>query len=182
MFNFFKKSSPKIKVVDKVWMSPEAKWKACSQMQSENPDCLFVAWFTDTSDEGTPWINAEFEGKPTFCLADDPAVGRAQGRTIIFVEHHPLVSKEQKLFQTLGLEEVTVLSSLSEPLFQHFGGTDVIALMKQLGMKDDDVIEHSMASSSISKAQKKIEKTIKVERSARTLSEWFKINGFGDRK
>jgi hypothetical protein len=44
----FKSPEPKISVIDKVWMSAEAKFKACSAMATLNKTCVFIAWFEDT--------------------------------------------------------------------------------------------------------------------------------------
>jgi preprotein translocase subunit SecA len=69
-----------------------------------------------------------------------------------------------------------VLSSLDEPLFQKFGGEKMIELMKQLGIKEDEVIGHSMTTKSIHRAQEKIAKHTQGDAGASSQEEWFSIN------
>jgi preprotein translocase subunit SecA len=52
--------------------------------------------------------------------------------------------KEQELYEKLGLTKVTLYSSLDEPLFTHFGGDKITNLVKQMGMKEDEAIEHAL--------------------------------------
>ena len=177
MFGLFRKaSSPRVDVVDKVWMSTEAKALACAQMQEADPSCLFVAWFEETFDHVKEWISPEINNEVCLCLATDPAVLNGKDRMIVFVEHYPLSGMEQQLFSKLGKNEIPVLSALDEPLFGLFGGGRIVGLMKKLGMKEDEMIGHSMVSKSINNAQRKIANHIKVEKRARSPKEWFEIN------
>jgi preprotein translocase subunit SecA len=48
--------------------------------------------------------------------------------------------------------------------------------MKQLGLKEDEMIEHSMVSSAMKRAQAKIGKKITIEKRARSQQEWFDNN------
>ncbi|HEU5292145.1 MAG TPA: hypothetical protein VFU05_15955, partial [Cyclobacteriaceae bacterium] len=82
----------------------------------------------------------------------------------------------QELFTNLNLKEIPVTSSLDEPLFQHFGGEKLIDTMKKLGMKEDEVIGHSFVTSAIRNAQKKLEKKVRIEKTANGAEEWFRLN------
>lgn len=95
---------------------------------------------------------------------------------LVFAEHYPLVHVEQSLYQRLGLKEVPVLFSLDEPFFAKFGGEKTIELMQKLGLKEDEVVAHTMVSKSIRRAQEKIGEKVKVERSASSQEEWFSLN------
>jgi hypothetical protein len=178
MFGLFKKSpsTNDVEVVDNIWMSTEAKALACSELLLTNPNCLLVAWFEETFEKVKQWIDIEDGGVPVLCMATDPEVLNARDRRIVFVEHYPLSGMEQQLFSRIGKKEVSVLSSLDEPIFELFGGEKIIRTMKKLGMKDDEVISHAMVSASISRAQAKIAKKITVEKRASSQREWFEIN------
>lgn len=39
------------RVIDKVWMSKAAKLKACRQMLTVDPSCVFIAWFEATRND-----------------------------------------------------------------------------------------------------------------------------------
>jgi hypothetical protein len=174
MFGFFKSSAPKIKVVDRIWMSQTAKWKACQDMLNLNQNCLFVAWFEETFHElksSLPHDNGQ-----NVMLARDLGNQSARGRMIIFVEHYPLASTEQNLYEKLNLTEVPVLSSLDEPLFGLFGGEKMVELLRRLGMNDDEVIGHSMINKSIRNAQKKIKEKIVAEQKATSQRDWIALN------
>jgi preprotein translocase subunit SecA len=65
---------------------------------------------------------------------------------------------------------------MDEPLFKHFGSEKLIPLMKMMGMKEDEVIEHSMVSKSIMKGQEKIAQQVSLEQTAGSQEEWMRKN------
>ena len=73
-----------------------------------------------------------------------------------------------------------VYSSISEPIFQLFGGDKMIELMKKMGMKEDEMIEHEMISKSIMRAQEKIAETTTQYTSAKSQGEWLQNGGHTD--
>ena len=80
--------------------------------------------------------------------------------------------KEQELYEKLGLTKVTLYSSLDEPLFTHFGGNKISNLVKQMGMKEDEAIEHALTSS-IKNAQEKINSKVSFDQSGHSQADWF---------
>jgi hypothetical protein len=52
----------------------------------------------------------------------------------------------------------------------------MIPLMKLLGMKEDEVIEHSFVSKSIIKGQAKIAGMVNLEQPANSQEEWLEKN------
>lgn len=172
MFGLFGGSDSKIKIIDKVWMTKEAKWKACAQMLQVNPECIFITWFEETRHD-----LAQFLGNDA-CVqtADKIDVAGLKNKMVVFAGHYPLSQKEQALFKQLNLNEIPVISSLDEPLFMKFGGEKLIDLMKQLGMKDDEVLGHAMITTSIKRAQEKLERQVRMEKPANSAKEWFGFN------
>lgn len=175
MFGFSKKSYGGIKVIDKVWLSQQAKFKACADMLSINPSCLFIAWFEQTANDlaNSPGIPA---GQSNVLLVENISTPPSVNGMIVFVEHHPLASEEQKLFASLQLSEVPVLSSLDEPFFEKFGASGTVDLMRRLGMKEDEVLGHDMITKSIRNAQESLARKAKRNLKARSQREWIELN------
>ena len=73
-------------------------------------------------------------------------------------------------------EKIIVFSAMDEPIFKHFGSDKLIPLMKMMGMKEDEVIEHNMVSKSIIKGQEKIGEQVTLEQSAGSQEEWMRKN------
>ena len=97
-------------------------------------------------------------------------------KQVIFVEHYPLMQKEQELFVKLNLQQAEVWSALDESLFKQFGSDKIIHMMKQLGTKEDDVIEHAMISKAIQNTQEKISKKVLIDQTCTSQEEWMRRN------
>ena len=172
MFGLFSSSKSTVVIKDQVWMSRTAKLNACRLMARANPSCLFIAWFAETRDAFVRAIE-----DPSSCmLAENVTTSSIEGKIVIFAEHHPLIPEETALFTRLVLREVPVLSSLDEPFFEKFGGVGTIDVMKKLGMKEDEVIGHSMITKAIKNAQEKIGKKAKSNLPSSSQKEWMDKN------
>jgi hypothetical protein len=171
MFGLFKSKDPEIKVIDKVWMSKNAKMNACRQMAEVDPSIVFVAWFEETQLE----FQTILPSSSVVVLAKDVRYDGVRDKMVVFVEHHPITAEEQSVFKKLYLKEANVLSGMDEQLFLNFGGARTIEMMKRLGLKEDEVIAHSMISKSIRRAQKKIEKSM-TNVATTSQSKWFEAN------
>ncbi|MCZ4245801.1 hypothetical protein [Pedobacter punctiformis] len=171
MFGLFSKKNKGVKVADKIWISDEAKFRACLEFKKSDPNVLFIAWFEETKNKLQAYFRANhleervyLAGYVNFSQADRP---------LIFVEHHPLGSEEQRKATELGKDEIVVLSSLSEPFFQSFGGERIVEMMRKMGMGADEMIENNMISNSIKNAQEKIAKKAVITGAARSQSDWL---------
>jgi hypothetical protein len=176
MFNLFKKKEASTPVIDKISMSREAKFNALFQLWKKNKNTVIVCWFDDSVREITSFFATKTAEPVSFYTAREVTGAHVSGYQIVFAEHHPLKSKEQALYEKLHLETATVYSSLDEPLFQSFGSERIIQMMKQLGMKEDELIEHKMISQSINAAQGKIAGKVEVEQSALSQADWMLKN------
>lgn len=175
MFNLFKKKQPGVKIIDRVLVSDAAKYQSMLTLRERDPDIVFVFWFDESLEQAASFFNAVPDG-PVLLTAREAATAQLAGRTPVFAEHHPLSTKELELFQKLNLETVIVYSSLSEPLFRLFGADRIIRLIQQLGMKENEVIEHAMITRSIRNAQEKIARKVLVELPARSQALWLEKN------
>lgn len=109
-------------------------------------------------------------------LAEDVDLQKIQDRMVVFTEHYPLQKTEEQLFLRLNLKEVPVLSALDEPLFKFFGGERMQELMKQLGMGDNEILGHSMITSAIKNAQRKLAQRVFSEQKTNSQEKWFQLN------
>ena len=171
MFGLFKNSDKQLKINDKVWMSSLAKWNACKAMAQANNSCIFLAWFPETFEHIRNILPQH-----QIALADSFYPESTHKTILVFVEHYPLATVEESVFKRLGLSEVPVLSALDEPFFEKFGGEKTIDLMQKLGMKDDEVIAHSLITKSIRSAQSKIAAKVIIEVKTDSQKSWLEIN------
>jgi hypothetical protein len=88
----------------------------------------------------------------------------------------PLHSKEFTLAKQFNLQKVIVYSTMDEALFKHFGSDKMLPLIKLLGIKEDEAIEHSFVSKSIIKGQDKIAYLVIAEQFAPSQGEWMAKN------
>lgn len=176
MFGLFKKKEDGITVTDKVVISEEAKLAILLKTWNNDRNTVFAFWFEDSLEEATAYFSQHTTEALPLILVRELTGGQRAGRNPVFAEHYPLRKKETELYQQLGLEKAIVYSSLREPLFQQFGGDKIVQVMKQMGMKEDELIEHSMISSAIKKAQEKIEARTGIEQTARSQKDWIEKN------
>ena len=176
MFSFFKKKKTEITVIDKVVIDEIAKLNAMITYWQSNKNIAFIFWFDESLRFAANYF-ADNKAEPiTLLTAREAGTPQLAGQEPVFAEHYPLRSKEEELYHKMGLKKAVVFSSLKEPLFQRFGADKIIQVMQQLGMKEDEVIEHGMVSKAIQRAQDKIEKKVLIERSAHSQHDWLEKN------
>lgn len=176
MFNLFKKKEAGTKVIDRIWMNENAKLKSFTEEWKKNNSILYIFWFEDSFTMATSLFIKENIQPVCLALTREITPSTIAGKAVIFAEHHPLQEKENAVYHKLHLQEVIVWSALDEPLFNHFGGDKIIAMMKQMGMSEDAAIEHTMISKAIQHAQEKIAKKVIIEQSAHSQTDWLKKN------
>jgi hypothetical protein len=176
MFNLFKKKEESVKVIDKIWMTQDAKWNGILELWKKDPGIVIIAWFDFTFRHLETLFAKETTSAASLFSAREIHSSHLTGKKIIFAEHHPMRKKEQDTFAQWHLNEAIIHSALDEPLFKHFGGDKIVQMMKQLGMKEDSMIEHKMISNAIENAQEKIEKKVVTENTASSQQEWIDRN------
>lgn len=102
------------------------------------------------------------------------------GLAVLIAEHHPMESREQELLERIAahpcVRSIRFHIALTDPLMQKFGGERLIGMMKSLGGDTDEVLSHPMISSSIRRAQEKIENKVRRETDAQSAEEWIRVN------
>lgn len=164
-----------MQVIDRVFLSQQAKLNALEEEVKSNPDIILIIWFDDsyrTFEEVLTMRQIQADIK----LAREVSWHEAENKKIIFSEHYPLVSKEKELFEKLKLTTAIFYTALDDALLQHFGGDKIIGMMKNLGMNENEPLEHPMISSSIRNAQDKIASKITLESPSRSQKDWFQNN------
>lgn len=101
--------------------------------------------------------------------------------TLLFLEHYPLYSKEQLVLERIASLVDSKLNacfhvSLNEPIMKSFGSSSILQLMKSMGVKEEESMQHSSIDSALSTAQKKLEKKALGDSRSDSIEEWFKRN------
>ena len=71
---------------------------------------------------------------------------------------------------------ITFCQSLDSAFFKEFVGDKLLPLLEQLGLKEDESLEHKMISISIANAREKLSKSITSELTSHSENGWFSIN------
>lgn len=161
---------------DRAYMSTAAKMNACAELARKDQTQLFICWFADTATKFREFFNQQGLDESMIIETNHLHSSKLQGKKPVFVEHYPLHEKEIELIKNWGPEKIIVFSALDEPLFKHFGSEKIIPMMKMMGMKENEVIEHNMVSKSIISGQEKIAKQITLEQSASSQAGWMEKN------
>lgn len=172
LFDFLKEKKGGQELKDLVWLNNEAKLKGFLQLQQLHPGALYVAWFEDTQKEYEQISGHQISIK----MAQGLLASMTKDKIVVFLEHYPLRSKEEMLVKYWNAKEIFVLSALDEPLFQYFGGGNVVQLLKKLGSSDHEMLTHPLIGKSIQNGQRKLDQKMVVESKANSAEEWFRKN------
>jgi hypothetical protein len=157
-------------------MTEQAKLNGLLEKWKKEPSLIIICWFNGTLHQIESHFNRETARNPILLIANQVHTAEIKDKPVVFAEHYPLRNKEEELFQRLSLTEITIHSALDEPLFDHFGGAKIVQMMKQLGMKENDPVQHKMITQSITNAQEKIAKKLDTEQLASSQREWMQKN------
>jgi hypothetical protein len=173
--SLFGKKHELVTITDVIFISTTAKFQACIEQTRENGNTIFIAWFEETLQRMQVFFKEQNVPAQTI-LYRQATTHLINSNNIIFAEHYPWQKKETALFQSLNLKEVTIFSSLDEPLFKYFGGDKMIEIVHSMGMKDNEALQHPLITKALKNAQEKIEKKIVIEQSALSQRDWFERN------
>lgn len=158
-----------------VWMNSHAKFTALADLYQKDPQVLFVAWFADTAKAFREFIKA-LNIDESKVIETKYLHGNHSQQHLVFIEHYPLHEKELSLVESLHLDQVMVYSALDEPLFRQLGSDKIIPMMKMMGMKETESIQHTLVTKSIAKGQEKFAAAVSVEQPANSQAEWIEKN------
>lgn len=161
---------------DRAYMSTPAKMKACAALAGKDPDLLFIAWFEDTARQFRQYFSENNISENRITEARYVHQPQLLSKKPVFLEHYPLHSTETELIKNWDHKKIPVYSALDEPLFKHFGSEKILPMLKLMGMKEDEAMEHPLVSKSILKGQEKIREKVMMEKSALSQAEWMQKN------
>ncbi len=161
---------------DRAFMTTVAKMNACAELARTDEKMIFIAWFPDTAKRYREYFTESGINENRIIEAKHLHSSQLLTHTPVFVEHYPMHSKEEALVKNWEHRNILVYSAMDEPLFKHFGSEKLIPMMKLMGMKEHEVIEHNMVSKSIIKGQHKIEEQVSAEQPAASQGEWMEKN------
>jgi|JI61114BRNA_FD_contig_51_3391873_length_744_multi_2_in_0_out_0_1 hypothetical protein len=192
MFGLFKSKKKEISTKDFIWKNDEVKYNALIKHLKEQEKSVLIYYFEDTknaieeiltaasvnySNEANSFATKVWLMNAT-ALLHKSDIGN---RTVIFAEHHPSFARENEikeyLSDKLGIQEITFYTSFDDKLLQLFGSERILQLLEKMGFKDDEVIEHNMISTSIERAQKRIDEKLSIHNNnTRQRKDWFDLN------
>jgi hypothetical protein len=171
IFSLFNKNSV-VPRTDLVWITSAAKLKGTLDYLAKNSADLCVAWFEETHRVFNRYLIEENNIHIEIKMAESLRLYDLNNKTAVFLEHHPVYTKEAGLLSDNKPANVCFMNSLDDTIFQLFGG-NIANLMRSMGLEDDQYIENSLVSTSVIKAQKKLEKNIREDFHARSGEEWM---------
>jgi hypothetical protein len=176
-FNLFgKKNSFQKKVVNIIYLSEKAKQHAILRYARKRNNTIFLAWFNNTATDYKIVFTAnELDENRIITIKEFSAIKYAH-HELVCVEHYPLSAKEEELLTNSQQQNFIFYNALTEPLFQYFGSHKIIDVAQKLGFKENEVIQHSLITKSIVKAQEKIAKKVSFEKTANSQKDWMLAN------
>lgn len=172
LFNLFRKKENVPVITDQVWMTQAAKIQGCLELLRKQPDLTLVAWSQVTKD----LFQKNIRDKGIYhevILVSETLPARMRNRDICFLEHHLFYRKEIELLQSWKCEKVLFLNSVEDPVFILSGSDRIVQLMEKMGMKEEEVLEHSMISKSIQRVQQKLEKESSLPAMPAAVKTWW---------
>jgi hypothetical protein len=173
MFDFFKKKPALIPCEDIVWMSDAEKHKGLLSVLKQYPDLSIYAWFTETQESFQSYLSKNDLSNTVHIAKTGIIAGNRP--VVLFLEHYPILSKEQEILQQFSFQKIIFLNALTDRLLKQYNGESIIQLMQKMGAQEGETLSHSMITASIRKAQEKTEQKAGDVMSyyAKSADEWF---------
>jgi hypothetical protein len=205
MFGLFKKSDSPV-VTDKVWRTRVASNKgivaAALQAWKDGKVPVILFFFEESRQRIEKFLGENkvsfqliergriytVSGEPVVFLADATKdltgeisrLGVAGSQTVLFYGHYPLTAPENEVLENLkpavGVGPYVFFQSLEDGLMQHFGSDKIASMMQQLGMPEDESVQHSMISKALLNARKNLDQKVSNEMKSRSEEQWFANN------
>lgn len=171
MFSLFKKKAS-IKITDKVYLSEQAKFSALEKIIQEHPDTIFIAWFEQTKNKFTAFLNQKGVDFNVYLTRE---VASKNLPNFVFIEHFPLFEKEMQFFESFE-SEISVYSALDEPFLAYFLNNNVTSLLQKMGADENECMDHKMITNAIQNIQKKLDKEVLIDSTATSQEDWMRKN------
>lgn len=192
MFGLFSKKQPAYIIRDIIWKSSAKKIQALTkELSAHATKTIIITYFPDTQRDVEQALqmsgiaySPEINSPENVVVASAAVLSRSSrnpvGYRILFAEHHPSFKKEEALLQRItdgGTNiPVTFYVAMDEPLMQLFGSDRIMSVMEKMGFQEDESIEHTMISTSIQRAQQKIDEQQAFPLEASSAASWLQLN------
>jgi hypothetical protein len=197
VFDWLSGQKSKLELIeDNVWLSRQAKLQgiaaaidACFSGSDPPLAVILAAQFDDCLAELQAMLEAkQLPGPVTATLVEELAsisaakapLAESQLIEIVVAERHPLRSRDEAVLQFArslpGRCRVTFHVSLEDPLMKLFAGEWVENLLRQLGLKEHEVIRSRLVTRRIVAAQSRIESNSRGNERCRSAQEWLERN------
>lgn len=136
LFNLFgSKKENSSSFTDRVYMSSNAKQNAIVKLATDNPNTVFIGWFSVTINNTKTLFKQHQIDESRVIDYRHFHSGAVAGKEIVFLEHYPLSEKEKQFIQNIEQAKFIVFSAMDEPIFLHFGSEKMAPMLKMLGLK-----------------------------------------------
>jgi len=99
---------------------------------------------------------------------------------LMILERHPLEHHDRRI-ESFARQlpcpvEMGYFLAMDDEIMKQFINQDMILLLKQLGLRDNDLVTSHMVTRRLNRATKKLSKQVKQEQPALSAREWFRLN------
>lgn len=186
MFSWFKKKEPAApSLMDRVWLNRASAERAIVRAAQAGPLAV-LCFFDDTHARLSAALGAAglAPGRALVIERVDQLSLVPAGAAVIVAERHPVSGFNRALAQKLATlapgVTPTCYSGLDDPLMKLFGGDRLVEVMRQLGLSEDEPVEHPMISKALTNASQKLEQRLGPALSrlapAASMAEWMQKN------
>ncbi len=188
LFGTLRRPTPDGAEPDRVWWSRDVCNRAILRdvqaARAVGARVLVLAHFEETLADLSRDGSGTFGSDEPLMLVQD-AVARAgdaaEYHLVLVSERHPLRSEDDRVTAwvgTAGIPKVAFYLALDDALLRMFGGDKTRELLKRLGMKEEEAIEHPFIDRSLRNAQDKVaKKAAGRSTQARSAGEWLRQVG-----
>lgn len=179
-----KKAPPEPPSVDRIWLSLAARDRALVRAAQAGP-LVVLAFFDETVTRIRSALTRSglAEGPQLVVTRVDLLDARPATSAVIVAERHPLPDNNRALVERLQRElpmagPPTFFSALDDAFLLRMGASNTATLMRQLGMSEDEPIDHPMVSKALKSAREKAaqQSAGKEPAPAGSLAEWVERN------
>ena len=140
-----------------VWVTLADKWNGVADLLQSEPNQRLLAWSSQTVAAWQAFADKYEAPLPPAEPMGRLMPGRLEGDQLLLLEHHLYFNEEDQFFREARASRVWIASSLEDIVMAPFGSDRIKQLMQKMGVVEGEIIEHQMITSSIRRAQEKLE-------------------------
>jgi len=161
---------------DLIFLSNDEREKYLFEI-SQMHDVNIIVWFNNDKKHLEEQISPDFPNVKVYLYTSFSPEAINPNIPLVFWSRHPLASVEDITMDKLNNIYLLIgMISIDDELIRYFGGERIKNLISKLGHKEGEILEHSIISSSIRKAQEELDKKVDNPVSANSASDWFILN------